>query len=290
MPRERAKERTCDLAIKQTLGYSSVFNYPMSFFQLVNYLVSDESFDNKFFKQSLRRLIKNKQIKVKDEKFYLSGTKPLSWEVRQKNSLDLINKNKECLTILSRIPWIKLIGITGSVAALNAEKEDDLDIFVVTAKNRVWLTRGFVILILIALKKYPNRESTNLKVCPNIFVDEDHISWPTEKRNIYTAHEVAMLQPYFDKDSAYFRFLNENIWVSDYLPNFTFSLPKRIRNTFQPKSFVVNLIEELAMKMEMTYMKPRKTTEITTKGIIHFNKRDSTNMVISKFKQIASKM
>lgn len=290
MPRERAKERTCDLAIKQTLGYSSVFNYPMSFFQLANYLISDEKFDVKFFKQSLRRLVKNRQVKVKDEKFYLSGTKPLSWDVRKKNSLDLIKKNKDCLNILIRIPWIKMIGITGSVAALNAEKEDDLDIFVITARNRVWITRGFVILILIALKKYPNRKSNNLKICPNIFIDEDHISWPAEKRNVYTAHEVVMLQPYFDKDSTYFRFLNENAWLSEYLPNFSFNLPKRIKSTFQPKSLIVNFIEQLAMKMEMTYMKPRQTTEITTKGIIHFNKKDSTNKVISKFKQITAKL
>ncbi len=290
MPRERAKERACDSSIKKTLAYSGVFNYPLSFFQLANFLITRQTFDYGFFKQSLRRLIKSRQIKVKDEKFYFSGIKPLSWDLRLKYSKDLINLHEESLKVLTKIPWIKMIGITGSVAAYNAEKNDDLDIFIVTSKSRIWLTRGFVAAFLIIMKKYPNRKSDSPKICPNIFVDEDHLAWPIEKQNIYTAHEIALLQPIYSKDDIYFRFLNENRWMREYLPYFVFEIPKRIKGGFEPKSILVTLAEKLAMNFEMVYMRSKQTTEVTTRGIIHFNKKDSTQNVLRKYKQFTAKL
>ena len=41
-----------------------------------------------------------------------------------------------------------MIAITGSVANYDAEENDDIDLLIVTEKNRLWITRGFVFLIL----------------------------------------------------------------------------------------------------------------------------------------------
>jgi hypothetical protein len=289
MPRQRAKERACDKAIKKTLAYRSIFNYPLSYYQLSTYLISSRKFDRKFFNKSLKRLLKNRSVRVKDKKYYLSGVKPVSWELRKKYTQDILKKNNAELEILCKIPWIKMIGITGSLAAYNGEKKADTDILVVVNKNRMWLTRGFLILMLIILGKYPNIRTKKLKICPNIYLDEDKMEWVKEKHNIYSAHEVLMMRPYYEKDNTYFKFLKQNEWAFKYFKNYQIELPKRFKKGKTGENKLIDLLEELARFLEVRYMRDI-TTEKIKKDFIHFNKNDKMPDIIKKYRQLCKKL
>jgi hypothetical protein len=289
MPRQRAKERACDAAIKRTLAYRSVFNYPLSYYQLSTYLISKRKFDSKFFNKSLKRLLKNKSVRIKDKKYYLSGVKPVSWELRKKYTRSILNKNQPELDILCKIPWIKMIGITGSLAAYNGEKKADTDILVVVNKNRMWLTRGFLIIMLIILGKYPNIRSKKLKICPNIYLDEEKMEWTKDKHNIYTAHEVLMLLPYYEKDNTYFKFLKQNEWAFKYFKNYSIELPKRFKKSISGENKLVDLLEETARFLEIRYMR-NITTEKIKKNFIHFNKNDKMPNIIKNYRRMCKKL
>src|SRR3989344_1586780 len=91
-PRPRAKEKACDTAIKNTLAYRAVFKYPMSFYQLGTFLITEKILDYEIFSKELTKLCKNRSVKVKGSKYFLTGFKPVSWPLRTKQSHEQIKK------------------------------------------------------------------------------------------------------------------------------------------------------------------------------------------------------
>lgn len=284
-PRERAKERAVDLAIKSTLAYSAIFKYPVSFYQLSTFLVkAKKHFDYDFFKKSLRKLCKKGKVQTKNEKYFLTGIKPLSWEIRKKNSEELLESNKNVFKTLAQIPWIKLLCVTGSVAAYNADKNDDVDIFIVAEKNRIWITRLFVVLTLKALGKYRAKDNYSGKICPNLYVDETNMQWDYQNRNIYVAHEILMMQPWVNRDNCYFKFMEKNKWAFEFFNNIQMDTAAVAENKAKKKpSQIVDLIEKLAMRYQLDYMKSKQTTEVVKKGLIHFKSNDWSQRILDEY-------
>lgn len=290
MPRERAKERECEAAIKKTLSYSAIFKYPLSYSQLVTYLMTKHEYHYLFFNKQLRRLLKSKSIAVDKEKFFIPGNKPISWQNRYKVSKDLIEKTQQNLSVLKKVPWIKLVAVTGSVAAHNADKESDIDVFVIAQKNRLWLTRFFTFLLLKAVNLYPNKDGETGKICANLYLDEENLVWPKDKRSVYIAHDIAMMQPIIHRDNVYFRFLQANKWINDFLPNYKFEQVERTTPWVKGNSVLVNLVENLVMHIQLMYMKRHQTTEVAKKHIIHFNKNDNAPRILNEFSDLVAKL
>ena len=98
------------------------------------------------------------------------------------------------------------------------------------------------------------------------------------------------MQPIVNRDDMYFRFMRANGWALKYFPNFKLNIPKRLKTRRGEKSLIVNTMETVAMFLEKRYMKAKQTTEITTKHLIHFNKKDSTNKILREFRKRKRKM
>jgi len=281
----RAKERACDKAIKKTLAYSAVFKYPMSFHQLGTMLISKKRFDYETFDRSLKRLLKKKRISTSKGKYYLKSVKPVSWEKRDKDSQWLIKNNLRAIKILEIIPWLKMAAITGSVAANNAERNADIDLFIITQKNRLWITRGFATLVLSLIGKYAVGQNNKDKLCCNIFIDEKNLRWPREDNNIFVAHDILAMHPIINKDNIYFKFLRANKWVLKYFGHYKVELLAHPSSS-KKGNWIGNYFDNAAMKAQLNYMKKKKTTEITKKGFLHFNTHDHTQNILNNYKNL----
>lgn len=276
-------------AILETLSYRSVFDYPMSFYQLNTFLISKKKVRPEVLQDALDYLVRNRKLGVKAGKYYLYKTKAVLWKKRYNNSVRLLERVDRITRILSRIPWVQFVGATGAVAAFNAEKDDDIDIFVVTKARRLWLTRGFVFVVLKILGQLRSDENPNRKICPNIFLEEQNLIWDKSSRNVYVAHEVIMLHPLFDRNQTYFRFLQKNDWAFNYFgnlssPEYTLTEPRGGKN------MLLHLVEELAYKGQLAYMKDKKTEEVTERNKIHFRKVDNTNRILDGFQKARSRV
>ena len=276
----------CRHSIQKTLAYFSVFKYPLSFYQLSTYLISNRKFRRKAFKKELKRLVSKGFIKQRKGKYYLPGVKNVDPEKRSRYTQRLIKKNRKALKTLEKVPWIKMICITGSAANYNSEPNSDLDLMFVTSKNRVWLTRGFVFTILRIFGKLPAGNFEDRELCPNIFIDEKNLTWPKDKRDIYIAQNIVSMQPIYQKEGMYFRFLRANTWIHKYNSQFEFQTPKRLGRNKSSRSDVLNYLEDLAYKMQLKYMEKRRTSEIVTKRLIHFNKNDNSQRIMSAYKGV----
>ena len=136
----KKKSNICSLAILKTLSYSAVFGYPLTFYQITNNLITKNNFTSKKVKKELNKLVDSRVIRKTKERYILRGVRGYDVDKRKKITEKIIKKNEETIKILTKVPWIKMIAMTGSVANQNAVEGADIDLLFITEKNRLWIT------------------------------------------------------------------------------------------------------------------------------------------------------
>ena len=177
------------------------------------------------------------------------------------------------------IPGIRLIALTGSVAVNNSQKNDDLDLLIVTDNHCLWLVRP-VFLLLLSLgftRRHPGDTPSPCDVfCPNLWLETKSLSIPKSKRNLYTAHEVLQIKPLLDRGDTYEAFIRSNSWVSHFLANAypvtkATSTPKANVGLFSLLFWPFNYLSFL---FQYLYMLPKKTSEYVTLHSAFFHTKD----------------
>ncbi|MES2557640.1 MAG: nucleotidyltransferase domain-containing protein [Bacteroidota bacterium] len=115
---------------------------------------------------------------------------------------------------IQRFPFVKGVGISGSLSKGILHQDGDFDFFIITQHNRLWIARTLLILykklFLFNSKKF---------FCVNYFIDDKNLE--IEEKNLFTATEIHSLIPVVGDVLAEFQHTNQ--WVSSYYPGATFS-------------------------------------------------------------------
>jgi len=278
-----------DRAVLDTLCYRAVFNYPVSLYQISTFLISKDLVDIRSVKNSLKKLVSKRKVKVHQGMYHLSGVKPVNRKYRVKEAESLIGKAERTARVLGKIPWVKMVAVTGSVAAYNASEKSDIDVLIISQTSRLWLTRAFATLILKILNQYRTDENEGSKICPNIYIDESKTAWHRENRSVHVANDIVMMIPLFDRKSAYFNFLKQNNWVFGYFGNLK-EPPYEVEQVKKRSSCAGSILEFLAFRMQLFYMRKRKTTEITTGSLIHFKRFDNSAKIVAGYEGLKSRI
>lgn len=278
-----------ETAIFKTLSYASLFDYPLTKGELWRYLIwESKKKPNLFlFSKQLNSLLNQKKIFQIKRDYLLK--KNYSWTVkREKAEIEArykISVAQKITKILSVIPTIELIGLSGRLALGTAKKEDDIDLFVVTSPKTLWLTRALILIILFLLgvKKGPEQRIVSNKICLNMLVDRNHLKLPKKEQDLFSAHEVAQMTTIFERNNCYKDFLNQNMWIRKYLPNCVFLRNSPSRSPFRHRGF---WIENLAQKFQLWYMRKRRTTEIIKKGYLRFHPEDARKWILPEYNRL----
>ncbi len=112
---------------------------------------------------------------------------------------------------LHKFPFVRGVGISGSLSKKYADQGTDIDFFIITGSNHLWIART----LLHLFKKLTYLVGKQHGYCMNYFIDE--LALPIAERNVFTATEVVTLIPVCG-DKAMADFFAENDWVLDFLP------------------------------------------------------------------------
>jgi len=309
-------------AILKAVKYFSCFQYPPTFEEIRMFYPKKTS--KKRFQKEIDKLVEKKDLVKFDlhcssalcymlhEVRYTLGEyriKIRNSEFRIQNSLKKIKKIQFYLKLLSFFPQIKLVGLSGTVAMMNAKENDDIDLFIITTKNRLWTGRLIALLIASILRirrKSDDRkwkmEDRNLKiedrkwkdkVCLNLFFDEKKMEVPDRKKTEYVAHEILQMKPLINRGDTYQRFLRANKWIYKVYPN-AINPEFRIQNselnlesrieTLNSKSilnskllilnYLSNKIEVFLKNLQLKFIKRHQTNEMVTDSQLWFFPKD----------------
>lgn len=263
-----------------SLVYHDLFNYPLKKEELefwalgrnTSSFVEISSYKGFFF------------LKDRDEVVVCRQTR----EFESKKKLEIA---KKAAAVLSLLPSIKLLGVSGSVGMENARKDDDIDLFIVTAVDTLWITRLLCILLL-KLAGFKIRRSGDKhvqdKLCLNLWVDEANLDFGA-RQDIYTAHEITQLKVLLDRDATYQKLLGHNPWVKEFFPNARRRLSlKKSAGWGNLKKFVIRILRFLnfpSFVLQFYYMSGKKTCEGIGRGRAFFHPAPWRKSISCAFKE-----
>lgn len=210
----------------------------------------------------------------------------------EQNKLEAIQKQKlliarKAANLLSHIPTILFVGVTGSLAMENAKETSDIDFMIITTANTLWTTRVIALILLLVSGTKIRRASMKDeedRICLNVWLDEKALDLPSMPRNAYTAHEVAQVVPLINKKNTYEKWLIINKWVSDYWPN-----AASIRNTYKTNVKEISLVfvplNILTYIFQVMYMKHKVTREVFSLHFAYFHPFDWGDIIMKRLKK-----
>ena len=281
-------------AIVKTLIYADIFEFPLNIFEIHKWLIEKKA-TLRQVESALSRLVKNSQLRVQKGYFYLSDKDGLvvKRRRRKKQSERYLKKARTLTTTLRIIPWIKLVGISGGLAMENAEKQDDIDLFLVVSKNRLWLSRILALGLLSLtgqrrkLKDSPRKIAG--KLCLNILLEEDRLA--QYSKDIYLAHEVLQMKVLWQKNGVYRKYLEDNNWAFKFLPNWVGSIPNVLSvlgdklKSNNPPNIILDMCEKLAKQLQLSIMGSPKGMERIQDGAVYFHPNDCRMKVLSEYQK-----
>ncbi len=200
-----------ETAVLETVVYSDVFDFPVTRNEIWRWLPIKARLGEVEEVLNGSRLMPDLLTEVSSY-VTLKGREHLVSvrEQRRKSSAVLRDTAERYARLISRLPFVRLIAITGSIAAENADKNSDLDYLLVTAPGRVWLTRSMTVLIV----RLASMQGVTL--CPNYLLSESAVA--LQERDLYTARELFSMIP-VGGTPVYAKMMIENVWWHEYLPN-----------------------------------------------------------------------
>ncbi len=195
------------------LHYFEVFSYPLTRQEIrsnCSILLSPEETE-----ATLRELEERKKA-FAYKGYYSSHASVKNWVERRLAGNCLADRHIQKAVVVGRFlygfPFVRFVGISGSLSKGFSRPKGDYDFFIVTEKNRLWICRT----ILHFFKKMSFLAGQQHKFCMNYFLDEAHQE--IEEKNLYTAIELSTLLP-VSGSQVYRQLMQENNWVKDFLPN-----------------------------------------------------------------------
>jgi predicted nucleotidyltransferase len=199
-------------SILKVLLYFDIFRYPLTRKEIESFL--DQPFPEEKLSESFGNLLSSGRIFQLGEFYSLQNDMSLA-EIRRKGNAQaniLENKAKQIAKLLYKFPYVRAIGLSGSVSKNFADENSDIDYFLITKANRLWIARTF----LVFFRKNPFLKNRNKYYCMNYFVDEADLV--IKEKNIYTATELFTLIPLAGNGSLK-KFFEKNSWSHNYFPN-----------------------------------------------------------------------
>jgi hypothetical protein len=199
---------TLEKALFNTLRYFDLFAMPVTAVQLWRSLLIDPDGSSALrwggqqvwklqeVQQTLRESAWLKERAVNVWGFYTLASSAAEAEalVRQRLHRHVLAQHKWRIVhragrLLARLPLVRMIAVSGSLALWNTKETSDLDLFVIVRRGRIWTARLMLLLatqLLGRRRKYWEGQAPD-KLCLNHYITDEALAMPLEVRSLYTA-------------------------------------------------------------------------------------------------------
>ena len=125
---------------------------------------------------------------------------------------------KRAAWLLHFIPSIKMIAVCNN---FYYREKSDIDFFIITAANRLWLTRFFATIILDIFGLRARGKKTADKICLSFYLSENSLNLESvvlKPDDPYFCYWLAFLEPIYGQ-GCYNKFWEANAWLKNIFPN-----------------------------------------------------------------------
>lgn len=220
-------------SILKALAYFDIFDYPLTREEII--LFMDAKYCTNQIEESFQFLLEEKIVFHLEEYYSLRNDASVAQRRKKGNAKASaqIRIAKRLAYFLSGFPYVRGIAVSGSLSKNYADERSDIDFFIITKANRLWIARTF----MHCLKKFSYLVGKQNWLCMNYFLDETELE--IREKNIYTATEVITVLPFYG-EAAFRNFTKKNKWAFDFYPAYTLGYDKPIKTR---KSLFKSIVE-----------------------------------------------
>lgn len=214
--------------ITATVTYYDVMDFPLTAFEIWKHLLEyDRERPALTAPVTLSEVWKvlhsgqlSGKVSEKNGLYFLNGREALIAKRIQgeKLSVGKLKRMRRLASVLAFVPYLRMVGATGSLAMKNGVKGSDWDMFVVLKSGKIWIGRTILTLFLHGIGKRRHGKKVSNRACLNYFVTDDNLEIAT--KDLFSAHEYRFLIPLLSFP-LFQIFELKNRWIKTYKPNST---------------------------------------------------------------------
>lgn len=182
-----------DTEVLTLLKYFNIFRHPLKFSEILKFSRGQESAAS--LAQYLDEMIALGTIDKIGDYYLYNGTEEdiEKRKIGEERAALVMPMARKMGKLIGRFPFVRFVGISGSLSKGYAGEKTDFDYFIVTAHNALWICRSLLHLV----KKISFLVGRQHWMCMNYFIDEHALE--LEERNLFTQIELSTLIPIYNE-------------------------------------------------------------------------------------------
>jgi hypothetical protein len=214
-------------AVIRTLAWFSLTKYPVTVFEIWKWMI--EPVRSYELSEIYRVLHESEWLAQKIQSsgghYALKGTPPICEQVKERRArfVDAVRKFgllKRVLPFIQIVPGVQSVGAVNTLSWWFTSRESDIDLYVITRPNHIWLSRLLLVAPFALSKKRPHTGVQD-PFCFSFFSTPNALQMETIKleRDYYLAFWCRSIVPLIDHRGDFRQFQQENRWVDQMLPH-----------------------------------------------------------------------
>ena len=212
-------------SILQTITYFAIYHFPLTALEVFrNLWQTPVGATIVSVEVGLTDLIEKEIIASRDGFFFLK--KQAEDPVRLRRERYLVAKEKmekglKYIKLMARLPFARAVFVVNNLGYLNAPDDADIDLAIISAKNRIWTARFVCAGLMKLFNKRPTAKTQKNRICLSFFVDENQLDLRSlaYESDIHFTYWIRQFMPVCGDEALINRFFTANGWTSQSLPN-----------------------------------------------------------------------
>jgi hypothetical protein len=132
------------------------------------------------------------------------------------------------IKLLAGLPYVRLVALCNTLSYRNASRQSDIDLFIVTAPQKIWTCRLVVGGLVKLLGLQPRPACRQDKICLAFWVTSEQLALQSvriDQQDINFLYWLADFVPVYDAGGVFADLVKQNPWLTASLPNWSPKLP-----------------------------------------------------------------
>lgn len=251
LARAEQKESVVREAILNLLAYYAIWGIRLDFNTLYSYLQVKAG--ELMVKKQLQELIRQGKVTVVGECYGLKKQRYPEGNKRSKHQQKLLKKAKRWGRLIGLLPFVKSVSVISSVAIGNVHDESDIDLFIVTSPNRIFLTKGILMYGLKILRQLEDQYKSAGRFSLGMFITTKGAKMEKDMMKINEPHllyYIISAIPVYGRE-IWYEIIRKDAYIESRLPNYLW--PKHDNRIYGLGWSVLDRLDEVGYRRHLKH-------------------------------------
>lgn len=214
-------ERKTEQGILRLMAYYAVHGLPVTEAEMNSYIGIKTG--HLAIKEALRELVQAKKIKLDSGGYYrLAKHTYNDREVTSRRQQELLTKAKRWGGLIGLLPFVKAVVVVNSAAIGNVGADSDIDLFIVTKPNRIYITKGILMYGLKFVQQLETSERKAGQFSLGMFATTAGVNWQRDvmaENDPHLGYWLMLAKPVYGA-AIWYDMLKSSTYVQETFPNY----------------------------------------------------------------------